>query len=138
MNVALLAKEYTSCDGRLPAANAFYAVLVGTFLLNLFCLGYFVSHNSIITDFAEPFNLFALAINSPPFEMMAGSSSTGLNKKQIREKWYIGADGDDLILGSCEDHDSAGEVVEPEPDTSLNERTLLHRIRRSRWSQKTA
>lgn len=111
MNATLLAKEYTSGDGRLPAANAFYAVLAATFLLDLFCSSYFVLQNGLITDFTEPFNLFALAINSPPSAMMAGSSSTGPNKKQIREKWFIDADGNDLILRSCEDHDNAGEVV---------------------------
>ncbi|KAG9555337.1 hypothetical protein KCU71_g12082, partial [Aureobasidium melanogenum] len=138
MNATLLAKEYTSGDGRLPATNAFYAVLAATFLLDLFCLGYFVLQNGLITDFTEPFNLFALAINSPPSAMMAGSSSTGPSKKQIREKWFIDAEGEDLILGSHQDHDSTGEVDEPELDIPLHERTLLHEIRRSRWLRKTS
>ncbi|KAH0366105.1 hypothetical protein KCU65_g5582, partial [Aureobasidium melanogenum] len=137
MNATLLAKEYTSGDGRLPATNAFYAVLAATFLLDLFCLGYFVLQNGLITDFTEPFNLFALAINSPPSAMMAGSSSTGPSKDQIREKWFIEAEGEDLILASHRDHDSAGEVFEAELDTPVHERTLLHDIRRSRWLRKT-
>ncbi|KAH0381468.1 hypothetical protein KCU92_g6987, partial [Aureobasidium melanogenum] len=138
MNATLLAKEYTSGDGRLPATNAFYAVLAATFLLDLLCLGYFVLQNGLITDFTEPFGLFALAINSPPSAMMAGSSSTGPSKDQVREKWFIEAEGEDLILGSCQDLDNAGDVVESELGTLLYERTLLDDIRRSRWLRKAS
>jgi len=140
MNATLTAKEYTSGGGILPAANAFYAVLAATFLLNLLCLSYFIRHRGLVTDFSEPFNLFAIAINSPPSAMMAGSSTTGPNTKQVHEKWFIDTQGEDLILGSYRDHDNVDELVEPEPCASPYERTLLHGVasRRSRWPRKTS
>jgi hypothetical protein len=138
MNTTLLAKEYTSGSGGILAASAFYAVLAATFLLNILCLGYFLSHNGLVTDFSEPFNLFALAINSPPSAMMAGSSSTGPSTKQVHEKWFIDAQGEDLFLGSYRDHDNVEEIVEPGEYTPPHERNLLHRIRGSSWAHKTS
>jgi hypothetical protein len=138
MDATLLAKEYTSGSGGVLAASAFYAVLAATFLLNLLCLGYFIFHNGLVTDFSEPFNLFALAINSPPSAMMAGSSSSGPSTKQVHEKWFIDTQGDDLVLGSYRDHDNVEEIVEPGQYTPPHERNLIHHLRQSSWAHKTS
>ncbi|KAI4734327.1 hypothetical protein E4T50_15136 [Aureobasidium sp. EXF-12298] len=136
MNATLLAKGYMSGSGALPATNAFNAVLAATFLSNLLCLGYFIRHSGLVTDFSEPFNLFALAINSPPSAMMAGSSTTGPSTKQVLEKWFIDAQGEELVLESYRDHDNVEEVIEPEEYTPPYERSLLYHIRRIKWLRK--
>lgn len=44
----------------------FHVVLAAAALVNLFCLVYLLAHSGLVTDFTEPQNLFALAMNSPP------------------------------------------------------------------------
>lgn len=114
-NSTILAQEYTSGGADNPVARGFYAVLFVAFLLNILCLVYFVYQNGLVTDFSEPLNLFALAINSPPSAVMAGSSATGPSSKQAREKWFIDSSGAHLVLESHRDQDDSEESVETEP-----------------------
>lgn len=70
----------------------FYVVLVAVFLTNLFCLLYFLWRGDMVTDFIEPQNLFALAVNSPPSRKLEGSCGAGPNQDQIQGNWFIKLD----------------------------------------------
>lgn len=135
-DATLLERGYISGGGGIPATSAFFVVLAATFLLNLLCLGYLVIHNGLIIDFSEPFNLFALAINSPPSATMAGSSMTGPTSKQVREKWSIVSEGETLIMECHGDSDAPRGTKKPDSALLSFRRTLLDDIRVKRWFAK--
>lgn len=71
-----------------------YPILVLTFLINCGCLFHFVRRflsrdGFLITDFTEPQNVFALAMNSPPSQSLAGACGAGPSKDQFRSRWNI-------------------------------------------------
>lgn len=68
----------------------FYVVLAAAALVNLFCLVYLLVHSGLVTDFTEPQNLFALAMNSPPTLKLKGSCGGGPGKKELGVRWQIG------------------------------------------------
>ena len=78
--------------------NLFFIILVLAFLLNVLCLVYFITKRGLVTDFVEPQNLFALAINSPPSRQLAGSCGGGPEDEQLRSKWHIGMDRDHFYI----------------------------------------
>ena len=89
----LTSKEYKS-GGQKPWQDIFYSVLALTFLINCLCLGYFIRRffskdGVLITDFTEPKNTFALAINSPPSQSLAGTCGREPTREQIRSRWNI-------------------------------------------------
>jgi hypothetical protein len=82
-NASLKAQQYASggVDNH-PADKAWFVILVLVFLLNIFVLVYFILHRGLVTDFSEPPNLFALAVNSPPSHVLAGSCGGGPEGRQ--------------------------------------------------------
>lgn len=75
--------------------DIFYLVLVSVFLLSLACVVYFsyVLHiGGIVSDFIEPQNLFALALNSPGSAHLAGSCGAGPEGTQMLARWYVRVD----------------------------------------------
>jgi hypothetical protein len=67
----------------------FYPVLVLVFLINLLCLVYAVVRPGLMTDYTEPQNLFALALNSPSSNALAGSCGAGPRGDQYKAPLFI-------------------------------------------------
>lgn len=69
----LRTQEYTSSHNN-EWQGVFYIVLLGVFALNVLCLSHFALSlkGRPLTDYTDPPNLFALAINSPPSEGLKG------------------------------------------------------------------
>jgi hypothetical protein len=59
---------------------------------------YFVIHRGLVTDFSEPPNMFAIAVNSPPSRRLAGSCGGGPNSKQYGVNWFVNTEGDHLYM----------------------------------------
>ncbi|MCJ1473189.1 hypothetical protein MMC13_001840 [Lambiella insularis] len=76
----------------------FYVVLGLALALNLLCLGYFARYKGLITDFVEPRNLFALALNSPPSHELAGACGGGPEGEQLQSSWYIHVENDHVAI----------------------------------------
>lgn len=76
---------------------AFYAVLILAFITSAVCLGFiiFEARGRQITDFTEPQNLFALAVNSPQSSRLEGACGGGPAGHQLKDRWYIGMEEDD-------------------------------------------
>lgn len=73
--------------------RVFYVVLVLVFVINVICLIYLLwTNGGILTDYAEPQNLFSLAINSPPCAAMNGACGGGPTLAQINAGWHISFD----------------------------------------------
>ena len=89
----LRSQEYAS-GGVSAWQGIFYVVLAAVFLTNVFCLIYFLIRGGLVTDFVEPQNLFALAINSPPSRKLEGSCGGGPNQEQIQGNWFIKLDSE--------------------------------------------
>jgi hypothetical protein len=66
--------------------------------MNIFVLIYFLLHRGLVTDFSEPPNLFALAVNSPPSHLLAGSCGGGPEGKQYMVNWFVNTEGDHLYM----------------------------------------
>ncbi|KAE8154099.1 hypothetical protein BDV25DRAFT_148242 [Aspergillus avenaceus] len=74
----------------------FYPILGLTFVTSALCLMYLLfEQGRQLTDFTEPQNLFALAINSPATAKMEGSCGAGPTSRHLQEKWYVGMDEGD-------------------------------------------
>jgi hypothetical protein len=73
-------------------------ILALVFVMNIFVLIYFILHRGLVTDFSEPPNLFALAVNSPPSHVLAGSCGGGPEGKQYHVNWNINHEGDHLFM----------------------------------------
>ncbi|KAL9011317.1 MAG: hypothetical protein Q9173_003827 [Seirophora scorigena] len=72
--------------------NIFFVVLSLTFATNVFCLGFFLVHHGLVTDFIEPQNLFSLSLNSPPSQALDGACGSGPEGEQLIMKWHIKMD----------------------------------------------
>ncbi|KAH7090439.1 hypothetical protein FB567DRAFT_291625 [Paraphoma chrysanthemicola] len=97
-NSSLMAQQYASGGIESPAAIAWVIVLVLVFLMNVFVLGYFLIHRGLVTDFSEPPNLFALAVNSPPSHVLAGSCGGGPEGRQYEVNWFVNHEGSHLFM----------------------------------------
>lgn len=97
-NASLRAQELASGGNGSQPAQAFYIVLFAVFIINIMCLAYFISQNGLVTDFSEPLNLFSLAVNSPPSDLMAGSCGAGPKGHQFKAAWYVNAAGEHLFM----------------------------------------
>lgn len=96
-NATIKSLEYSSGGNGENWQKVFLVVLFSVFATNLFCLVYpFVRHGQV-TDFTEPQNLFALAINSPPSQRLAGSCGGGPEKKDYAVNWFIKVDSGDHV-----------------------------------------
>ncbi|KAF4928960.1 hypothetical protein CGCVW01_v001698 [Colletotrichum viniferum] len=87
-NATIRTQEYTSSH-EYEWQNVFYLALVLVLLINIFCLGYFLSRSGLVTDYTEPQNLFALAVNSPPSEQLKGSCGGGPIKADFVVPWKV-------------------------------------------------
>lgn len=73
-------------------------ILLLVFLMNIFVLVYFILHRGLVTDFSEPPNLFALAVNSPPSHVLAGSCGGGPEGRQYMVNWFVNHEGSHLFM----------------------------------------
>ncbi|PGH15001.1 hypothetical protein AJ79_02681 [Helicocarpus griseus UAMH5409] len=72
--------------------SIFYVVLVLVFLTNLVCLAYMYLEikGEQLTDFTDPQNMFALALNSAGSTRLNGACGAGPKGSQLAERWVIG------------------------------------------------
>lgn len=70
--------------------------------MNIGVLAYFIIHRGLVTDFSEPPNLFALAVNSPPSHVLAGSCGGGPEGKQYMVNWFVNHEGSHLFMEPSE------------------------------------
>ncbi|KAF2105535.1 hypothetical protein BDV96DRAFT_360162 [Lophiotrema nucula] len=96
-NASVRAQQYGS-GGVDDVSKAWIVVLLLVFLMNVFVLIYFLFHRGLVTDFSEPPNLFALAVNSPPSHLLAGSCGGGPEGKQYVVNWFVNTEGDHLYM----------------------------------------
>ncbi|PLN79784.1 hypothetical protein BDW42DRAFT_186498 [Aspergillus taichungensis] len=77
--------------------RAFYLVLGAAFITSVVYLGFFLgeARGEQITDFTEPPNLFALALNSPPSTRVQGACAEGPTGVALEEHFDIAAANDD-------------------------------------------
>lgn len=70
----------------------FYIILTFAFLTSIICLCFMLieARGQHITDFTEPVNLFALAVNSPSSSRLDGACGGGPVGRQLGERWFIG------------------------------------------------
>jgi hypothetical protein len=66
--------------------------------MNVFVLIYFIANRGLVTDFSEPPNLFAISINSPPNQLMAGACGGGPEGKQYSIKFGVEIEGAHLYI----------------------------------------
>ncbi|KAI0012649.1 hypothetical protein F4779DRAFT_632858 [Xylariaceae sp. FL0662B] len=85
---AMRTQEYTSSHAESWQA-VFYAVLAFVFVLNLVCLAHLVARPGLVSDYTEPQNLFAVAVNSPPSRALAGSCGHGPDAAQMVVPWRV-------------------------------------------------
>lgn len=87
-NATVRTQQYTS--GHVAAwQTVFYVVLALVLGINVFCLVYLVARSGLVTDFTEPQNIFALAVNSPPSVQMKGSCGAGPEKRDLVVPWRV-------------------------------------------------
>jgi hypothetical protein len=87
-NATLRSQQYTS--GHVSSWHKiFYIVLALVFGINCFCLIYLLIRSGLVTDFTEPQNLFALAVNSPPSEQIRGSCGGGPVQRDLVVPWRV-------------------------------------------------
>ncbi|KAM0278940.1 hypothetical protein ACHAQH_004907 [Verticillium albo-atrum] len=88
-NASLRTQEYTSSH-TFAWHNVFYLVLFLVFAINVFCLGYLLARSGLVTDYTEPQNLFALAVNSPPSSQLGGDCGGGPGSRALVVPWRVG------------------------------------------------
>lgn len=96
-NASVRAQQYAS-GGVDAVSQGWVIILLLVFLMNIFVLVYFLVHRGLVTDFSEPPNLFALAVNSPPSHLLAGSCGGGPEGKQYSVNWFVNTEGDHLYM----------------------------------------
>ena len=72
--------------------RGFFVVLFGTFVISCYSLHYLFRKGKFLTDFTEPPNLFALAMESSPSRSLEGACGAGPEKEQLRKKWSVKTD----------------------------------------------
>jgi hypothetical protein len=89
-HASLASQEFTSGPGPTQGwQSMFYVVLILVFVTNVVCLIYFFIRPGLVTDYTEPQNLFALAINSPPSRRLNGSCGAGPEGDQFNVDWHV-------------------------------------------------
>ncbi|KUJ11412.1 uncharacterized protein LY89DRAFT_225149 [Mollisia scopiformis] len=90
-NASISSQQYTS-GLQQQWQGIFYVVLLLVFVTNVFCLVYFILRHGLVTDYTEPSNLFALAVNSPPSHRLDGSCGAGPEGHQLDVDWHVMAE----------------------------------------------
>lgn len=106
-NATLKTQAYAS-GGTEPWQGIFYIVLSLTFIINICCLLYFGITGSLVTDFIDPLNLFALTLNSPPSAALDGACGAGPEKEHFVVPWHIELDRENEHL-YMESRDGGGK-----------------------------
>ncbi|KAJ6006305.1 hypothetical protein N7451_004249 [Penicillium sp. IBT 35674x] len=90
-NATLQAVGYAS-GGTEEWQGVFFVILIFAFLTSTVCLVFIIieARGHQITDFTEPQNLFALAMNSPHSSLLRGACGCGPAGPQMKERWFIG------------------------------------------------
>jgi hypothetical protein len=70
----------------------FYIILFLVFITNVFCLICLFLRVGLVTDYSEPQNLFALAVDNPPSSEMSGSCGAGPEGEQLDVDWHVKQD----------------------------------------------
>jgi hypothetical protein len=89
-NSSITSQQYTS--DIIPNQRwqgVFYIVLFLIFITNVFCLIYLFLRAGLVTDYSEPQNLFALAVNGPPSSKMSGSCGAEPEGEQLNVDWHV-------------------------------------------------
>ena len=121
-NSTIASQQYTS--GPISSWQCmFYVVLVLVFITNVFCLTYFLLRSGLVTDYTEPQNLFALAINSPPSDRLNGSSGTGPRGEELNVDWHVQNDkqSNHFIIKEGRDRRDGGADMEMRHRTPRSE-----------------
>lgn len=87
-NASLTSQQYTSGYEQ-KWQGMFYIVLLLVFCTNVWCLVYFLIRAGLVTDYTEPQNLFALAVNSPASRALNGSCGAGPHGQQLNVDWHV-------------------------------------------------
>ena len=90
-NASLEYVDYASGSTQLWQ-KVFYVVLVTVFLANCLCLVYLIwtlRTEGQVTDYTEPQNLFAIAVNSPPSRSLSGACGAGPEGDMLSKKWEV-------------------------------------------------
>lgn len=95
-SASLRAMGYAS-GGTAKWQAVFYVILVFAFITSaiVFVFLIFEARGHQITDFTEPQNLFAIAINSPQTTRLDGACGCGPVGRQLKERWFIGMEEED-------------------------------------------
>lgn len=88
-NASIRTQQYTSSH-TFEWQNIFYVVLFVVFAINVFCLVYLLLGSGMVTDYTDPQNLFALAVNSPPSAQLGGSCGGVSGSKPLQVPWRVG------------------------------------------------
>lgn len=109
----------------------FYVILLFAFITSAVCLGFFIveARGRQITDFTEPQNLFALAVNSPQSSRLEGACGCGPEGRQLKERWFIGMDEDDAHYYIRAKTDGASPYQRSPYPTSMSTATEYARLR---------
>ena len=105
-------QQYAS-GGNQVYQKPFYIVLVAVVIINVAVLLYFIVHRDWYTDFSQPEVLFALAVNSPPSEKLAGSCGCGPEGKQYRVEWKLEEVAGHYYMESQDSMDDHVDVSSP-------------------------
>jgi len=92
-NASIVKQEYTSTFTE-DWQRVFFPVLAAVLCLNIYCLAYFLCSlkGRPLTDYTDPVNLFALAINSPPplgGGALGGSCGGGAEGRDLKQAWKV-------------------------------------------------
>ncbi|KAF4555753.1 Hypothetical protein D9617_2g057160 [Elsinoe fawcettii] len=98
-NASVRGQEYAS-GGLDSGSKGFLIILALVFIADLLILIYLLWQRGLVTDFSEPPNLFALAVNSPPSHLLAGSCGAGPHGDQYKVNWFLSQEGDHLYMES--------------------------------------
>ncbi|PTU16881.1 hypothetical protein P175DRAFT_0527038 [Aspergillus ochraceoroseus IBT 24754] len=95
-NATVSSVGYAS-SGTQPWQGVFYPILVFAFLTSAICLAFMLLEvrGRQVTDFTEPQNLFALAMNSPSSARLPGPYGAGIDGHQLKERWYVAMEEDE-------------------------------------------
>ncbi|RYO95541.1 hypothetical protein DL764_007663 [Monosporascus ibericus] len=92
-NASVRQQEYASSHEQ-AWQGVFYVVLALVFAINVACLAYLLlvstREGGLVTDYTEPQNLFALAVNSPPSAALRGCCAGGVSSAALVAPFRVG------------------------------------------------
>ncbi|KAL4922071.1 hypothetical protein BDW62DRAFT_76928 [Aspergillus aurantiobrunneus] len=108
-NATLRSVEYAS-GGTQRWQGVFYPILLFAFFTSALCLVFLLLEvrGKQITDFTEPQNLFALAMNSPATNRLQGACGSGPDGPQLGERWFVAMEEDEHYYIRTKAEGSAG------------------------------